>query len=548
MSDLDLDSELKNIIEEELNKMDENIKKIKSKSLKKVEPKKTNVIPKVKENKKEISPKVDKKKKYDYVIIGGGPTGLALGWYLGKINKKVIIVEKESELGGCHRVQRVEGLFTEHGPRVYSDAYINYIELLNEMGIKFDDLYTLYSFNLSNIGDKTILDIKFYEIFSFILAFIQLSINTEYGKNITMRRHMERFLFTVKTMDYIDRVCRLTDGATIDNYTLFQFLQLVNQQIFYKLYQPKLPNDRGLLKLWEEKLLQFKNIDIVLNQEVLEIKKTNNIITSIVCIDKISKNRYEIEGDNFILAIPPRPLINILNNSIHIQDAFGEIKDMVKWSKNNSYFDYIPVTMHFKDKINLPKRWGFPNSDWGLAYIVMTDYMKFNDPIEKENSKTVISTCITYPEEKSQRINKTAHECDIQEIYNEVLYQMRLAYPNLPLPDKMIISPQVYKDNDKKMWINNDTAYVLTNNKNTHIKFESDKYKNLYNCGTHNGKSNYYFTSMESAVSNAKYLANILEPSLNLKIKETRQLTTYIYFCLLFVISTMIVRKFGNIY
>ena len=65
---------------------------------------------------------------YDYLIVGAGPCGLALAWYLSKLNKKILIVEKENTIGGCHRVRRVNGLFTEHGPRIYLDNYsLNFI-------------------------------------------------------------------------------------------------------------------------------------------------------------------------------------------------------------------------------------------------------------------------------------------------------------------------------------------------------------------------------------------------------------------------------------
>ena len=482
---------------------------------------------------------------YDYIIIGGGPTGLTLAWYLGKKNKKVLIVEKESTLGGCHRVQRVDGLFTEHGPRVYSDSYINFIDLLDDMKLKFSDLFTEYNFDLSNIGNKTTYDLSKYELTCFILAFLKLSFVENYGKDKSIKAFMDENSFSDKSKEYIDRVCRLTDGATSDKYTLFQFLQLANQQVLYKLYQPKLPNDRGLIKLWEEKLLSNKNIDILLNHDVIKLNKSNNIIVSVEIKDNISLNNYKLNGKNFILTIPPKPMINLLKKSNGCENAFGDIKLFEKWGLQNSYFDYIPITLHWNSKIKLPKIQGFPSSDWGLAFIVLSNYMEFKDNIELKNSKTVISTCITFPERISKKINKTAHQCTMQEIYDEVLVQLRIVYPNLPMPDRMIVSPQVYRNENTKKWVNNDTAYVSTN-ENTIIPNESSLFKNLYNCGAHNGHSNYYFTSIETAVSNAQFLSNKLEPSLNLKLKHTNQISNFIYFSSLILIVFIYIKLFGK--
>ena len=67
---------------------------------------------------------------FDIIIVGAGPAGLALAHYATKADKKILILEKEDTIGGCHRVHRVldkktgEMLFTEHGPRVYSDTFI----------------------------------------------------------------------------------------------------------------------------------------------------------------------------------------------------------------------------------------------------------------------------------------------------------------------------------------------------------------------------------------------------------------------------------------
>ncbi len=38
--------------------------------------------------------------RYDFVIIGSGPNGLALGAYLSKAGAKVLMLDKSFELGG----------------------------------------------------------------------------------------------------------------------------------------------------------------------------------------------------------------------------------------------------------------------------------------------------------------------------------------------------------------------------------------------------------------------------------------------------------------
>ena len=174
----------------------------------------------------------------------------------------------------------------------------------------------------------------------------------------------------------------------------------------------------------------------------------------------------------------------------------------------------------------------------GLAFIFLSNYMDFGD-------KTVISACITFTDRKSLFTNKTADESSMGEIYTEVLRQLRLSYPDLPNPDRMITSPQVYKNNNK--WINIDTAYVTTS-ENQHLPFESNLYPNLYNCGCQNGKSNYHFTSLESAITNSVYLFNKIEPNAKYKrnVKTYAQITNYIHVVILILILGIAIYIYKN--
>jgi len=107
------------------------------------------------------SSNINRPNEYDLVIVGAGPSGLALAQCYSKISNKILIIDKEQDIGGCHRVRRIKNssnelLFTEHGPRIYSDTYTVFISLLKDMNLNFYDLFTEYNFTISQIGGETV--------------------------------------------------------------------------------------------------------------------------------------------------------------------------------------------------------------------------------------------------------------------------------------------------------------------------------------------------------------------------------------------------------
>ncbi len=442
---------------------------------------------------------------YDYVCVGGGPAGLTIVYYLAKMGYSCLLIDQNASLGGCHRVNRVNGLFTEHGPRIYSTAYTNFINLLSDMRLDFHELFTPYKFSIANIGGKGIRNFSLREMGLLAVSFMKLMFDPTYGTTLSMEKYMNQHEFNDESRDYVDRLCRLTDGAGADRYTLFQFLQLINQQALYTIYQPQQPNDRNLFQLWEQRLLSTGRVKILSNTYVQQLITYNNRIRAIRVRSPQFPTGIEINGKNFILAIPPEPLVKLLSQSPETINAFGSMDQLDRWSQQNQYIQDIPIIFHWDHQFKLNDIHGFPTSDWNIAFINLSDYMDFHDP----RSKIVMTVCITTTDVVSKVTGKTANQSNEQELINEVFRQLREPFPNLPKPTVVLLSPTVRKI--KGRWIDMDTAYVRTNN-NQILEPQSPVFSNLYSLGTHNGTSFYNFTSLESAVSSALSLTHKLVP------------------------------------
>ena len=193
---------------------------------------------------------------YDYTIIGSGPTGLTLALYLANLKKKVLIVEKENSIGGIHRVKRINGLFTEHGPRIYLDNYVNFMKILKLLGTSFNQIFSKYDFQISTIGGKSISNFSIREIIIIIFNFININ---GINKKQSLLEFTTENNFSKIAVEYMDRLCRLTDGAGIDRYTTYEFIQIINQNALNSIYLPKLPNDIGLFKIWKKKITKFRS-------------------------------------------------------------------------------------------------------------------------------------------------------------------------------------------------------------------------------------------------------------------------------------------------
>ncbi len=140
---------------------------------------------------------------YEYVIIGGGPSGIYCADKLSLLGYKVCLIESLETLGGCHRVRYVNDnkgnrIHTEHGPRIYLGAYLDFWEWIETININKDTHFKKYI--TSTLGDDILnysLHFKIHELLFMVIAYvIQNILRIDFSENYTIDDFMNDTYFT----------------------------------------------------------------------------------------------------------------------------------------------------------------------------------------------------------------------------------------------------------------------------------------------------------------------------------------------------------------
>ena len=121
---------------------------------------------------------------FDYTIIGAGPTGITLAFYLSQLNKKVLLVDRESQIGGIHAVKRVNGLYTKHSPIIYVSCFYMFQKLLKDMNISYNEIFTPYNFGSINFVLKSI---EYFSLRELFIIAIQLLLFLKKEKSLYLQ-------------------------------------------------------------------------------------------------------------------------------------------------------------------------------------------------------------------------------------------------------------------------------------------------------------------------------------------------------------------------
>ncbi len=88
-------------------------------------------------------------KKYDSIVVGGGIAGLTSTAYLARAGQKVLLIEKNKELGGLVNTFKRDGFQFEAGVRALEDAGIIF-PMLKDLGIQLEVVKSYVSVGVEN--------------------------------------------------------------------------------------------------------------------------------------------------------------------------------------------------------------------------------------------------------------------------------------------------------------------------------------------------------------------------------------------------------------
>ena len=337
---------------------------------------------------------------YDLIVIGAGPAGLTAAYELSNSNKKVIILEKKSQVGGLAETKVFGNYRYDIGPHRFftknKEVYELFLKMLGgdavevnrKTRILFKNSYFDYPLTPINalfglgIGESIV--IGFSYIFARIKSYLKISkINNfedwvvdRFGKKL-FNNFFKNYTEKVWGIDCKDigsdwaaqRIKGLSLSTAI-KFALFPNSKKRPKTLVDKFYYPRL----GAGMLWEkfEDYVKNQGVEVAKNKKVTGV--SNNGDNFKVTIEDNFGNQTSIDTKNIFFSNPLLEFIDIYDADVP--------ESVINSAKSLNYRNHISVHVTIDKKL-FDDNWIYIHSP-NLNMARIADFTNFSDDMSEE--------------------------------------------------------------------------------------------------------------------------------------------------------------------
>jgi len=353
---------------------------------------------------------------YDLVIIGAGPSGLTAAYELSDSDKKVIILEKKSQVGGLAETKVFGNYRYDIGPHRFftknKEVYELFLEMLGEDAVQvnrktrilFKNSYFDYPLTPLNalfglgIGESIV--IGFSYIFARIKSYLKISKINNFEDWVVDR--FGRKLFNNFFKNYTEKVWGIdckdigSDWAaqrikglslsTAIKFALFPNSKKRPKTLVDKFYYPRL----GAGMLWEkfEDYVKKQDVEVAKNKKVTGV--SNNGDNFKVTIEDDLGNQTSIDTKNIFFSNPLLEFIDIYDADVP--------ESVITSAKSLNYRNHISVHVTIDKKL-FDDNWIYIHSpDLNMARIA--DFTNFSDDMSEKGKYPLTLEYFCFEEDK----------------------------------------------------------------------------------------------------------------------------------------------------
>ena len=339
---------------------------------------------------------------YDLVIIGAGPAGLTAAYELANSNKRIIVLEKKSQVGGLAETKVFEKYRYDIGPHRFftknKEVYNLFLEMLDKDAVEvnrktrilFKNSYFDYPLTpvnaLFGLGIFESIAIGFSYIFARVKSYLKISkINNfedwvvdKFGKKL-FNNFFKNYTEKVWGIDCKDigsdwaaqRIKGLSLSTAI-KFALFPNSKKRPKTLVDKFYYPRL----GAGMLWEkfEDFITSNDIEVSKNKKVTNIKKESDKFT--VTYENSEGIIHSVDTQNIFFSNPLLEFIDIFDD-----DTPQRVIDS---AKSLEYRNHISVHVTVDKKL-FDDNWIYIHSP-NLKMARIADFTNFSKDMSQEGT------------------------------------------------------------------------------------------------------------------------------------------------------------------